>query len=70
MIFVKLAVLFWVAYLIVRWFVKSNITLKERIMVAARKKLKMTFGRWVAVILCLLALVDSFAAFVWFLFFR
>lgn len=70
MIFVKLAVLLWVAFLIVRFFVGANVTLEERVSVAIGKKTKMTFGRWVLVIVFLLALADSFAALVWFLFFR
>lgn len=64
MVFVKLAVLLWVAFLIVRFFVGANVTLEEKVAVAIGKKPKMTFGRWV------LALADSFAALVWFLFFR
>lgn len=70
MIFVKLAILLWVAFLIVRWFVSANVTLEERVAVAIGKKPKVTFGRWVLVIVFLLALADSFAALVWFLFFR
>lgn len=70
MVFVKLAVLLWVAFLILRWLVGANITLEEKVLVAIGKKLKMTFGRWVTVIVFVLALADSFAALVWFLFFR
>lgn len=70
MIFVKLAVLLWGAFLIVRRFVASNITLEEKLKFATGGKLKMTFGRWVLAIVFLLALADSFAALVWFLFFR
>nr|DAL68927.1 MAG TPA: hypothetical protein [Caudoviricetes sp.] len=68
MIFVKLAILLWIAFLIVRFFARANVTLEEK--VAIGKKIKMTFGRWVLVIVFLLALTDSFAALVWFLFFR
>lgn len=70
MIFVKIAILLWVAFLIVRWFVSTNVTLEEKVAVAIGKKPKMTFGRLVLVIVFLLALADSFAALVWFLFFR
>lgn len=70
MVFVKLAILLWVAFLIVRWFVSTNVTLEERVAVAIGKKPKMTFGRWVLVIVFLLAIADSFVALVWFLFFR
>ena len=70
MIFVKLAVLLWVAFLIVRFFVGASVTLEEKVAAAVGKKIKMTFGRCVLVIVFLLALADSFAALVWFLFFR
>lgn len=70
MIFVKLAVLLWVAFLIVRFIVSANVTSKERIAVAFGGKFKMTFGRWVFVIVFLLAIADSFVALIWFLFFR
>lgn len=46
MIFVKLAVLLWVAFLIVRFFVGANVTLEEKVAAAIGKKIKMTFGRW------------------------
>lgn len=70
MIFVKLAVLLWVAFLIVRFFVGANVTLEEKVAAAVGKKIKMTFGRWVTVIVFLLAIADSFAALIWFLLFR
>lgn len=70
MVFVKLAILLWVAFLIVRWFVSTNVTLEEKVAIAIGEKPKMTFGRWVLAIVFLLALADSFVALVWFLFFR
>lgn len=70
MIFVKLAILLWIAFLIVRFFVRANVTLEEKVVAAIGKKIKMTFGRCVLVIVFLLALTDSFAALVWFLFLR
>lgn len=70
MVFVKLAVLLWVAFLIVRFFVRVNTTLEEKVAAAVGKKIKMTFGRWVLVIVFLLAIADSFVALIWFLFFR
>lgn len=70
MIFVKIAILLWVAFFIVRFIVSANVTSKERIAVAFGEKFKMTFGRWVLVIVFMLAIIDSFAALVWFLFFR
>lgn len=70
MIFVKIAILLWAAFLIVRFIVSANVTSKERIAVAFGGKFKMTFGRWLLVIVFLLTLADSFAALVRALFFR
>lgn len=70
MIFVKIAILLWVAFLIVRIFVGANVTLEEKVAAAVGKKIKMTFGRWALVIVFLLAIADSFVALIWFLFFR
>lgn len=49
-------------------FVGANVTLEEKVAAAVGKKIKMTFGRWVTVIVFLLAIADSFAALVWFCF--
>lgn len=70
MIFVKLSILLWVAFFIVRFFVRSQVSVSEKIVAASGGKIKMTFGRVLLVIVFLLALVDSFTALVWFLFFR
>ena len=70
MIFVKLAILLWVAFFIVRFFVRSRVSAAEKIAASLGGKFKMTFGRYLLVIVFLLALADSFTALVWFLFFR
>ena len=70
MIFVKLEVLLWVAFFIVRFIVSANVTSKERIAVAFGGKFKMTFGRWLLFIVFVLAITDSFLALIWFLFLR
>ena len=69
MIFVKLAVLLWVAFFVVIFIVSANVTPKEMIAVAFGEKIKMTFGRLVLVIVFMLAIADSFLALIWFLFF-
>ena len=71
MIFVKLMILLWVIFLIIRFFVKANLTLSEKILIALGGKLpKLTFGLVLLLISFCLALIDSFVALVWFLFFR
>lgn len=71
MIFVKLMILLWVVFLIIRFFVKANLTLSEKVLIALGGKLpKLTFGLVLLLISFCLALIDSFAALVWFLFFR
>nr|DAK51594.1 MAG TPA: hypothetical protein [Caudoviricetes sp.] len=71
MIFVKLMILLWVIFLIIRFFVRANLTLSEKALIALGGKLpKLTFGLVLLLISFCLALIDSFVALVWFLFFR
>ena len=71
MIFVKLMILLWVIFLIIRFFVRANLTLSEKALIASGGKLpKLTFGLVLLLISFCLALIDSFVALVWFLFFR
>lgn len=71
MIFVKLMILLWVIFLIISFFVRANLTLSEKALIALGGKLpKLTFGLVLLLISFCLALIDSFVALVWFLFFR
>ncbi len=70
MIFVKLMILLWVVFLIIRFFVKANLTPLEEVLIALGKLPKLTFGLVLLFISFSLALIDSFVALVWFLFFR
>ena len=71
MIFVKLMILLWVVFLIIRFFVRANLTLSEKALIALSGKVpKLTFGLVLLLISFCLALIDSFVALVWFLFFR
>lgn len=70
MIFVKVGIVLWVAFFIVRFFVTSSISTIEKITIAYTGKLKMTPMRFIMFILLLSAIADSFAALIWFLFFR
>lgn len=70
MIFVKLMILLWVVFLIIRFFVKANLTPLEEVLIALGKIPKLTFGFALLFISFCLALIDSFVALVWFLFFR
>lgn len=70
MIFVKLMILLWVVFLIIRFFVKANLTPLEEVLIALGKPPKLTFGLALLFISFCLALIDSFVALVWFLFFR
>lgn len=71
MIFVKLMILLWVIFLIIRFFVRANLTPSEKALIALGGKLpKLTFGRVLLLISFFLALIDSFVALVWFLFIR
>lgn len=70
MIFVKLMILLWVVFLIIRFFVKANLTPLEEVLIAIGRLPKLTFGLALLLISFCLALIDSFVALVWFLFFR
>lgn len=70
MIFVKLMILLWVVFLIIRFFVKANLTPLEEVLIALGKLPKLTFGLALLFISFSFALIDSFVALVWFLFFR
>ena len=70
MIFVKLMILLWVIFLIIRFFVRANLTPSQKAFIALGGKLpKLTFGLALLLISFCLALIDSFVALVWFLFF-
>ena len=70
MIFVKIAILLWVLYLVIGKFVASGISPAEERLHALGTAYKVTFGRVVLAIVFIAALIDSFLALIWFLFFR
>nr|DAE90850.1 MAG TPA: hypothetical protein [Caudoviricetes sp.]DAT90700.1 MAG TPA: hypothetical protein [Bacteriophage sp.] len=70
MIFVKVGIVLWVAFFIVRFFVCSSINTIEKITIAYTGKIKMTPMRFIMLILFISAIADSFTALIWFLFFR
>lgn len=70
MIFVKLMILLWAIFLIIRFFVRANLSPLEETLIALGRLPKLTFGFVLLFISFCLALIDSFVALVWFLFFR
>ena len=69
MIFVKLTVVAWVLFFIVRFFVSSQISNIERLSIALNGKMKMTPGRVILLLIFLAAVGLTVASIVWFLFF-
>ena len=69
MIFVKLAVVAWILFFIVRFFVSSQISTVERLSIALNGKMKMTPGRWILFLIFLAAVGLTVASIIWFLFF-
>lgn len=69
MIFVKLAVVAWTLFLIVRFFVVSQISNIERLSIALNGKMKMTPGRVILLLIFLVAVGLTVASIIWFLFF-
>lgn len=70
MIFVKIAILLWVLYLVIGKLVVSGISPAEERLHTLGTPYKVTFGRVVFAIVFIAALIDSFVALIWFLFFR
>ena len=69
MIFVKLAVVAWILFFIVRFFVASKISNIERLSIALNGKMKMTPGRVILFLIFLAAVGLTVASIIWFLFF-
>lgn len=70
MIFVKIAILLWALFFVIRKFVAYGISPVEKRLHALGIPYDATFGRVVLVIVFIAALIDSFVALIWFLFFR
>lgn len=70
MIFIKIAILLWVLFFVIGKFVVSGISPAEKRLHALGVPYKDTFGRVVVAIVFIAALIDSFVALIWFLFFR
>ena len=69
MIFVKLAVVSWILFFIVQFFVASQISNIERLNIALNGKMKMTPGRVILFLIFLAAVGLTVASIIWFLFF-
>lgn len=70
MTIVKITIVAWVLTFVLRFFVKVNISKKEILHVALNDgKLKMTFGRWILVLLFVASIGLTVASIIWFLFF-
>ena len=69
MIFVKLAVVAWILFFIVRFFVASQFSNIERLSIALNGKVKMTPGRVILLLIFLVSVGLTVASIIWFLFF-
>ena len=65
----KSAILLWVAYFLVKYIVRANISREEQIKIALGGNPKWTPERVVFVIVFFAAIITSIATLVWFLFF-
>ena len=70
MIFVKIAILLWALSFVIGKFVTLCISPEEERLHTLGIPYKVTFGRVVLAIVFIAALIDSFLALIWFLFFR
>ena len=69
MIFVKLAVVVWILFFIIRFFVVSHISYVDRLNIAINGKVRMTPGRAIMLLVFLIAVGLTVASLIWFLFF-
>lgn len=69
MTIVKITVLAWILFFIVRFYVKVTMTNLEALQIGLGKKLKMNFSRWIMVICFLLSVIGTVTSIIWFLFF-
>ena len=70
MILVKIAILLWALSFVIGKLVTFCISPEEERLHTLGVPYKVTFGRVVLVIVFIAALIDSFLALIWFLFFR
>ena len=68
MFIVKTTILMWFLYVIIRYFVKLNISDIEKLNWIINKNLKWTFGRVVVVFLFLINIILTIISLIWFLF--
>lgn len=70
MTIIKITIVAWVLTFVLRFFVKVNISKKEILHFALNDgKLKMTFWRWILVLLFVASIGLTVASIIWFLFF-
>ena len=69
MIFVKLAVVAWILFFISRFFVISQISNTEMLIIKSNGKMRMTPVRWIMILIFLAAVGLTVASVIWFLFF-
>lgn len=65
----KSTILIWVAYFLVKYLVRVNISREEQLKMALGGRLKLTPARVILVIVFFAAIIISIATLVWFLFF-
>ena len=70
MTIVKITIVAWVAVFVLRFFIRATISRQDLIHAARNDgKLKMTFWRWVFVLLIFASIGLTVASIIWFLFF-
>lgn len=69
MIFIKLAVVAWILFFVIRFLVFSQISNIERLSIALNEKMKMTPGRVILILIFLVSVGLTAASIIWFLFF-
>lgn len=69
MIFVKLSVISWVLFFVIRFFVASQISNAEKLNIVITGRMKITPGRAITAIIFLISVALTVTSVIWFLFF-
>lgn len=70
MVLVKITILLWILFFVIRFFVRAFMSNEEKSIAAFTGHIKMTPGRVILVTIFLLAIIGSILSVIWFLFLR
>ena len=70
MVLVKITILLWILFFVIRFFVRDFMSNEEKSIAAFTRHIKITPGRTILVTIFLLAIIGSILSVIWVLFLR